>query len=456
MKIISYEPNYECRNLYSEKAYELINIIKQRFVNNDGYIARSFPPTSRTLLDNLDDIVPFFLYFGEADFLLEQVHKVQKKGDGLISLCSSHGMLRTRQIDEWFGGLYAIWKATRDASAFDLLSESVKFVHENLIYKNNLSGAYNLCTGKSSPYYESWSSGLLEVFAEMRDDFPDLFDTSMMIMRNWIRDEYFAAYGLFPYRVFSHSLLNAYQKLIASKWIESSNSQETSTGGRITRLSRHFRFQLHNGWYSQLMKSNSTSAFALLEFYRSTKDEFWKQSLIRWCENALQSFVVDGLVYSEYYPMLKKATSPSISPAFILVDVICDGSWWIPEMCKYLPVAKSILDTYWQKRLPDGVLSYNFKRYAHIDSQVDFSVSLRKFAEVSGDVEYLHRAKELMDLALNLFYSPNGYWTYFGDLSESNLIDPKYNALFLKGLINVMTIEQNSYNNTLHGLFKDR
>ena len=43
-----------------QKAKELIDIIKSRFINSESLLAKQYPPGARTLFDNFDDIVPFF------------------------------------------------------------------------------------------------------------------------------------------------------------------------------------------------------------------------------------------------------------------------------------------------------------------------------------------------------------------------------------------------------------
>jgi len=116
------------------KAEALIQLIKTRFVRLDGLLARNYPSTDRTLFDNFDDLVPFFIYFGEENFLLSQIYIIRRKGESMLTLCSSNeGVLLSRNLDEWFGGWYALWRATGDKECFALLSESVDFVCEHLI-----------------------------------------------------------------------------------------------------------------------------------------------------------------------------------------------------------------------------------------------------------------------------------------------------------------------------------
>ena len=450
------------------KAEALIQLIKTRFVRLDGLLARNYPSTDRTLFDNFDDLVPFFIYFGEEDFLLSQIYIIRRQGESMLTLCSNNeGVLLSRNLDEWFGGWYALWRATGDKECFALLSESVNFVGEHLIQGNFLSGAIQSRNRKVAPYYEPWSSGLLEVFCEMRAEFPEAFQKAQAIMRSWVDDDYFRQYSLFPYRVYRSPVWHVPQKWIISRSASASYSSEPMAidlkwtlrqhGVRGTlRLARQrLRFWMTSGWYSQLMKSNSTSAFTLLEFFLASEDHFWLETLSRWCDSALEAFVDAGRVFMEFYPVTGMKRAASVTPAFILVDVLCDAAWYVPEFRRHLPKIREILDYQWADRLPNGMVPWqDHGNFAHIDSQVDFSITLRRYAELSTQSSYLDKSIKLMEDALLVHYSPEGYLTFSGEVTR-NAIDPKYNALLLKGMIHLLTIDQPLYPK-LRNLFKDR
>lgn len=442
------------------KARELIGLIKTRFRCPNGLLARNYPPTQRTIFDNLDDLAPFFLFFGEADFLVGQMRHLRRLRENMLSLCATNGVLVTRDIDEWLGGLYSIWRSTGDEEVYSLLVESVDFVLTNLVKGTFLSAAFFSENGKIAPYYEPWSAGLLESFCEMRDDFPLAFAYAQDILRGWLADEYFRAYGLFPYRVFTHPVMRFIQNaFLAKSWPSEPYSRPVPPRVRgINGLRRLLRFYEINGQYSQLMKSNSTCAFTLLEFFLATGDRFWVDNLSRWIESAVQGFCSDeGVVYFEILPRIGRRRNPGVVPAFILVDVLCDSARAIPELRAYLSTAQKILDHQWANRIENGLVPlHEGGRLAHIDSQVDLSISLRRYGELTGDDRYLRRSAELAECVIREHYSPEGYFTFSGEINN-NLIDPKYNALLLKGMISLLTLDQSLYQNPdLYSLFKDR
>ncbi len=450
----------------TQKACELINLIKTRFITAEGLLARNYPVTNRTLFTDFDDIAPFFIFFDETEFLLSQVRTIREKNKSLVSLCSTDGVLITRTIDEWFGGLYAIWKETEDDIAYSLLKESIEFVLGYLMKDGFFSAAFYQGNKKAVPFYEPWSAGLLETFCEMRDEFPAAFESAQKVLRNWVQDDYFSEHHLFPYRVYSSPVERFIQKrILRGTFPVYRNSKSPAVVGPcrtrlLKSLVRRLRFYSINGLYSQLMKSNSTCAFALLEFYRATGDQFWLQNLVEWIVSAIEGFCDNGKVYMEYVPKSRARRDSGVTSAFILTDVICDtvyfaGDYIVPYKDKFMSVVKEIIDYVWLGRLENGLVPYrDGGDYAHIDSQVDFGVSLRRYAQLSNQQTYKDKSAELTKRALDMHYSPEGYFTYSGN-PPKNVIDPKYNALLLKGFANLITIDEPLYPH-YYSLFKDR
>lgn len=450
----------------NQLALELIKKIKSNFVRPDGLLARNYPPGERTLFDNFDDIVPFFIYFGETDFLLQQAHTIRKKGENFFSLCAEHGVLSTSHVDEWFGGFYALWKATGDVVVKAMLDESLEFLKTKIGADYELPAAF-FADGSVSPYYECWSAGLIETFCEMANDYPDLLDRAQAIMKHWISSEYFKAHSLFPYRIFENPVREKISRLTAMKFepISHTKPPPKPRGGvkaAWQAIKLNVRFQKTTGYYSQLMKSNSTPAFSLLALYSKTKDATWIGLLERWLDATLTNFCdSSNFVYEEYLPLtgIGVKRGRAATPAFILVDVICDGVWIDHNRFeRHMPTAKKILDAYWECRLPSGLIPLQPDGLkAHLDTQVDFSVSFRRYADLSGDSSYKEKAAELVYCAIKAHKTELGYSTFSNPEGrpEPPQVDPKYNALFLKALINLETMDQNLYP-ALYDLFKDR
>ncbi len=453
----------------SSDPHSLLRLIQTKFILPSGLLSRHFPPGKRSLFDNFDDLVPFFLYYKQADFLLQQIRLIRQQQESFLSLCVEDGVLHSSLVDEWFGGLYSIWKETKDPETFSLLKNSVELVQQKLIQADFLAGAYYPDSDSCSDFYESWSAGLLESFCEMREEFPEAFLSAQKILRAWLKDDYYKTYGLFPYRVHSSKGKQWWQKNVLGKFppthrhTKALGTNKDHKRNLLSYTAQKVRFAFTSGYYSQLMKSNSTPAFALLEFYRATGEKFWLEHLEAWIEKALLHFCEKdslgkntGRVWGEFHPLASISQRDSgIVPAFILCDVLCDSAAFVPDLRKHLPNVKTILDFYWSKRLKNGLIPQTeIAQFSHLDPQIDFSISLRRFAELTQDSAYLEKSIQLLEAALREHYSENGYLTYSGKV-DTNTIDPKYNALVLKGLIHLETKNQSLYEN-MHSLFKDR
>lgn len=444
-----------------EKKEWLIGLIKNRFITKEGFLAKRYPPTRQTLFDNFDDAVPFLLYFNEEDFLLSQVRTIKKCGYGFVDLCSDRGVIAAREIDEWFGGFYALWTATKDPDVYDILFESLDVVRQKFISGEKLFAAFYPSTQKTLGCYEPWSAGFLETCIEMKTSFPDLLEPAQLIMRDWCRRPYFKSYGLFPYRdYYSPTAASIQKNFLAGRYPHPSNSKApfyVSEGllRGLKNINRIARFHLINGWYSQLMKSNSTPAFTLLELYLSTGKKYWLDQLKKWIGAALDNFTDSGRVYREFIPKGNRRKIESIVPAFILVDVLCDCAYFVKELRVYLAKAQEIAEFYWKSRMENGLIPENAGMpFAHIDNQIDFAISLRRLAELLGEDVFLRRSIELTEAALKIHETPQGFATYSGK-GVQPVIDPKYNCLALKGIINILTVNDSLYEKH-HSLFKDR
>lgn len=471
MERISFVGSREEQRLNPRRsAEELLALIKTRFVRADGLLARHYPASTRTLFDNFDDLAPFFLYYGEAPFLLDQVRSIRKQGQGFASLCADEGALVTSRVDEWFGGLYALWKHTGDRDTWSILEESVRYALSNLIEGSFLSAAYYPSRNRRAPYYEPWSAGLLETFCEMRSEFPEAFDKAQRILRSWLSEDYFATHGLFPYRVFRSPM----KRLLHRHFLPVFPRRRRHTApvglareglkGRLRHVLMRARFETTCGYYSQMMKANSTPAFTLLEFHKATGDRFWLQHLERWVKSAIQVFCgpgrsgeISGNVWGEYHPLLSMGRDAGVNAGSILVDVLCDAAAFAGSFRTHLPAAGRILDFYWDGRLKNGLVPhFDGAPFAHLDSQIDFAISMRRYGELTADPRYLVRSIELTQQALATHYTKEGYLTFSGDVSRvRQVIDPKYNALALKGLIHLETASERLYPD-FQTLFKDR
>ena len=140
-----------------------------------------------------------------------------------------------------------------------------------------------------------------------------------------------------------------------------------------------------------------------------------------------------------------------------------DTYYFVEKNDKYLDLAKNLIDKQLSFRWEMGLLPMTPNaKMSHLDNLVDFSVSIRRYAELSGNISYL---KHSIDLINNTLIHHRGKYGYYDHINifgkpvdfKINPFPPKYNGLLLKGIINILTIDEKMYENLeLHELFNDR
>jgi len=148
---------------------------------------------------------------------------------------------------------------------------------------------------------------------------------------------------------------------------------------------------------------------------------------------------------------------------FIAIDVACDAWWFADRDDTLLQSARKIAETCLTWRWSNGLIPMTpAADRDHLDGQVDFAISLRRLAELTGDERLLDASVSLLLSALTAHETPAGFCTHMGrDGSVMtlpwNTVDPKYNALVLKGLVSLATLDRTIYGSPdLHDMFKDR
>lgn len=446
-------------------AQGLIRVIKSRFLNARGLLSRTFPPSERTLFDNFDDLVPFLLYFGEEEFLVDQIRRAEDVGaEGLLA---ENNLVYSYRIDEYLGGLYAVWRKTRAPVVRRVLDRDLERIRAMFLQGDHLAGTYDVRTGKRSAHYFSRSAGLLETFLEMTPDYPGLISDVMGVADHWLDGEFFNRWGLFPQRDsagrFRHGLNRAMGSL---GFYKMDQPQVPARGpGRRRQAAKAWVFDYFtSGYFASLMKSNTTFIFTLAALSEKSARPRYGSAIRRWVECALDTLVEGGNVYGEYYPLQDKRTGVSLTNAFILVDVLLECRRCLQGPAEWVQRAGEIVDAQWNARWETGLLPmFPGADRDHLDNQVDFAVSLRRYGEAVGDPRYQERSRDLLLAALRHHRAPEGYYTHVDRsgrplrVGEVNAVDPKYNGLLLKGLICLMTMDQKiTEHPELHDLFKDR
>jgi hypothetical protein len=461
----------------------IICLFKLAFLNEEGLISRTLPVSERTIFDNLDDIAPFLIYFGETDFLLVQTYKL--KESSFESLLSDNNVLYAAKTDEYLGGLNAIFRETKDVHVKRLLDDAVsKCLRYFLVEDNHFAECFDFTRRRESSYFSPWSAGLLETFLEISDLYPELTEIVERILRSWIGHDFFQKYGLFPFRAsfspvlewtgrrsakdgrwcYHYPYMEKYQPQTNSSNLIQLGSTALRKGVHSARLFRRWAkySYFESGHWAQLMKSNTTPAFTMIELYCKTGDDYWKETLKTWVLSVKRNMVKSDGVHGTFFPP-GKIGEASLTDGFILIDVLCDAWNLVERDPKYLDLARDVAEKCLSWRWENGLVPMNPNgEWDHLDNQVDFSISLRRVGELTKMAEFLEGSVSVMNSALALHRTNEGFSTHVDKKGAPvtlhfNAVDPKYNGLLLKGLIHLETMDREIYSSDdLMDLFKDR
>jgi hypothetical protein len=446
-------------------AKDIILNFKNHYLNDDGLISIHYPPNERLIFDNFDDIAPFFIYFKETDFLLEQINKLRDKHT-FNEILATDNLIYSYKIDEFLGGLFCLWKETKNEGIRRYIDYVIEKINQYFIHNNNIYGTYDIYTQKRSKHYYFWSAGLLETFLEMSEYYPNLQNVVIKIANHWLKNRFFLKNCLFPFRWSDNFLYYYSNKLVSYFNCYCSHQPPIKRGNSFSRLkiqlSNLIYTYLTSGLYVQLMKSNTTFIFMLIELYKKTKDNKYKNAVNKWIEAVLNKMVKNGVVYGFYYPN-GTIKDEALTNSFIFIDILMDAYHFIERNEIYLKTAENIINTQLSFQWDNGLLPMAPNaQITHLDNLVDFSVSIRRYAEISNKSQYLEKSIGIMESVVKYHSGKYGYYDHINKLGnpvfyDSNIYPPKYNGLLLKGIINVLTIKEKMYENLeLHNLFNDR
>src|SRR3989344_7188 len=178
-----------------KEARAVIDLIKGRCLNEEGHIVRLYPQKEGTIYADFDDLVPFFLYFGEDEFIARQI-KISKEAT-FHGLTVFNGKIVSWRNDEYLGALCSFYRKHPESWLKAYIEEIFDNIKKYLFYGDHIIAYYDLERNKKSKIYSPWAGGLLEVFLENSDLFPEWREAALKVADQWLQSESFKRYGLF-------------------------------------------------------------------------------------------------------------------------------------------------------------------------------------------------------------------------------------------------------------------
>lgn len=434
-------------------ADEVLESLTGRYLNSDGLVSATFPPSHRNLLADFDDYIPFVLYYGLQDFALGQIGAARSRLRHGLPLRS--GRVISFFCDEFVGGLVSIVRATDDNESRSALSDAVSAVRNCLVRDGFLCAIHYVTPGLTFPVACARGGALAEVFAESEDVIPGGADDAISWLQGFVDSDDFRLTGLFPDRIFIHSRrLQNFSRNVSVKLprriIAPFKPGPRGWVGDALYL-------LPFAWEAQTVKGNTNTIHALITLARKTELE-WPVNAIRTWVAAMDGRCTDGVL--NQFQGIRGSWGPrSLAVHHPVVDALCDYYMLVEKNEVALGLAVRIAEAWLNKRLAnDSFPEYDGGAYAFLDDQVDFSISLMRLAEITGEQRYLDEAESTLHAALKLFPVKGGLISRVSESgdTDSGRIEPKFNALFLKVPI-ILEAGCRLYQDTkVHDLMKDR
>jgi len=427
-------------NITKERVDGFVKKVKFNFLNAKGVISSTYPPSDKTLANDLDDVVPYLLYFNESDFVFEQA-------TAFLDVVGDFPTMNGRDIviwryDEWVGGLLSVQHELFLGKAVEILRDILNKCDQGSYL------AFEFDLKRNRPIFNSFAPrayGIFEVVFENREYLPsDLVERYETVFARTL--ESVRHYSCLPSvdkkglpilsKKFRSWMLNCYYH--KRGWKRSLLVALISLGD--------FR-------YAKTMKDNTNFLFSLLYYIKSSKlsnqDDilFYKKVLLKLASSCPVTTYVGGSDYT-----VCQTTS--------LIDNICDYCHFFGDDERLLERAYSLADFFIREFDGRNYLArHSGTSISHVDEVMDFAIALKRLFEVSGVEKYLEYANRIFESTIIHVDFEQGlvYKFYNHEEGVPSDVDPKFTFLYLKGLIIFCVVPQLSlYGKELYSLAKDR
>jgi len=445
---------------------ELVELIKNDFINEEGLISLAYPPSKENILPHLDDVFPFLIHLDiDKSFLESQILKSRRHTyKGLVI---SNGRIISYCNDEYLGALFAYYGKYKEDWLYQLIQESLSGVKKLLVKDKILCTFYDVSNRNTPPVTSPLTADLLEVLIENRDllsvdflsEFDDVIKQSLGI---WIKSDFFQKYGLFPSKFFlknkiKNRIFSEIDILLPNKIKKRSGNTFWYSKKRKAPIA-NFLYGMPIGEKVQCMKENTNLVFCMIEAYRVYGDKIYKEAIDKWIKGLKENMYEEGFIYKLWAPS-SKVRVIELSQNFSVIDILCDAYSFVFHKQDYLGFAEELASSWIDEMWDIGLIPRTPKGdYNHLDEQTDFCISLMRLYELTKKEKYREVAERIFEGILRFHKGENGYVLSVGKRGNviNSTISPKYNSLFLKALI-LFSEKERMYNSDyFHGLLKDR
>lgn len=422
---------------YKKEARKIIDLLKQDFTSTSGYFfleRRGNIIVSNHIFPDLGDFLPFFLYFGEDDFITSQINLLKKilKDERLISEFSSFGiknLVKSYEYSDLILGLYDYYLYSGTNENHNFLLKNIEIIIKSFNFNKNLSSFYLPKYKIHFPVVDTRDGTFIEIFAELYvlEKDKKYLDIAENIYRQLKLSSFYKKNKLFPIYIPT----NLFASVLRSNKFKS----------------------------VAICKNNTNTLFGLLSLYSIVQDEDVLVDIYNIIFEIKKVAMVDG--FGVIQNPLREENYATLTASFPLIDFLCDFYMTIKDQEMLILAEKIAL--YWIKlQGKTGLFPlYSNGIESFLDSETDMYIALYKLHEITGNEKYKESAEKCLDGIIR-FHGANNYVLGVnidsGDVLNSTQ-RTKFIALFLKALILGIELQKGSKiyeNKKLFNLMKDR
>ncbi len=404
---------------YEIEARRIIDLLKSEFLFPDGgfFLEKEGDKIfSYHIHPDLGDFLPFFLHFGEKDFIYRQVALYEKslKKNLFISEFPSFGisgLVKSYEYTDLLLGLTDLYEMDPNEYNKELLLKTVGTSIKVFNLNSSLSSYYYPKFNLHLPIIDTRDGTLIELFADLYK--LGLGEEYLVIAKKiysqLINLNFYKRFSIFP-------------TFNVPKWLEF-GLRQIGDKDRFTKV--------------VICKNTTNSLFGFLALAKVGTSEAHKEidKIIVELEKISDS--IGGGIPIIYELDKDKKNIANLTATFPIIDFLCDLAHETGDLTK-LDFAKRLADFWIGQQGETGLFpGVSNSKESFFDSETDMSVALYKLWEKTGDLKYKDSADKCV--AGIIEYHGGKNYVLAVDISNGTPINmtqrTKFLALFLKLLI---------------------
>lgn len=423
------------------EAMRVINLLKTDFLMSDGSLCLEKVGESKRpnhIFPDMGDFLPFFIYFGEKDFVEKQIKIFQSlQQDGFwISEHSTwwfKNLVKSYEYTDLLYGLLSFYGFKKDSFSQTLLESNVQ----------HAITAFNLCGRPSSfylpkqkkhfPVLDSRDGMFIELFVDLSDltGENEYLEIAQNLFKWLIKNDFYERYSIFPkFSVFG--LMGVTAKVLKPE---------------------HFN-------QAEIMKYTTNCLHAFSALYRKTgKEEIYKE--ITKIISSLKKYVINSGGVAKFFIPNQPAGEAFLGSSFSLLDFLCDFYYYFGRE-EDLILAQEIADFWLVKQGQTGLFPlFASQNYSFIDFETDMSVALSKLFELTNKKIYQTAVEKCLDGIFKHHATKN--YILEVDINNGKIINQGQRTKFISLFLKLIILELEKFkgkkiysNNQLLNLIEDR